>query len=52
MFDHRQDAREFRKAKDFHDKDVRQYATIYYLIVESHLKKTKSLKTHLSEANL
>ena len=44
IIDHRRDVKDFEKATEFKDEDVRKFADTYLPIVESHLDKIKDLK--------
>lgn len=51
--DHKRDVREFEKATDFGDKDVRKFASSYLPLIEAHLDQVRELedatKAKLSE---
>ena len=42
--DHKHDVKEFEKASDFKDKDVRQFASQYLPLIESHLNEIEEIE--------
>lgn len=42
--DHKHDVKEFEKASDFKDRDVRQFASRYLPLIESHLDQIEEIK--------
>jgi putative membrane protein len=50
--DHKHDIREFEKASDFKDKDVRQFASQYLPLIESHLNQIEEIKENPKQDGL